>query len=129
MHVRDALDDDTDALVALTDEDVDADRLIRDRTVRVAETDDEVVGFLAFDTWRGAVHVTRLAGDPDAVEVLLGDPCEFAARESLPVEVVLLERDDALRDAVADAGFDEVGTGPMFDGERTRRYRHLPTAE
>ncbi|WP_232686782.1 hypothetical protein [Halobacterium zhouii] len=129
MRVRDAVDEDADVLVTLTDDDVDADRLIRDRTVQVAEMDSEVVGFLAFDTWRDTVHVTRLGGDPDAVEELLGAPCSFAERESLPVEVVLLDTDEPLHDVVVRAGFDEVGPGPMFDGERTRRYRHVPTAE
>lgn len=129
MRVRDAVDEDADVLVTLTDGDVDADRLIRDRTVQVAETDSGVVGFLAFDTWRDAVHVTRLAGEPDAVEELLGTPCLFAERESLPVEVVLLDTDESLHDVVVGAGFDEVGPGPMFDGERTRRYRHVPRAE
>lgn len=121
--------EDADVLVTLTDDDVDADRLIRDRTVRVAETDAGVVGFLAFDTWRGSVHVTRLAGDADAIDELLDSPCSFAERESLPVEVVLLNDDESLRDVVVGAGFEEVGAGPMFDGERTRRYRHSPAAE
>jgi hypothetical protein len=129
MRVRDAVDEDADALVSLTDDDVDADRLIRDRTVQVAETDAGVVGFLAFDTWRGSVHVTRLGGEPDAVRELLGAPCSFAEREALPVEVVLLDGDESLHDVVVDAGFDEVGPGPMFDGERTRRFRYLPAAE
>lgn len=129
MRVRDAVDEDAEMLVTLTDDEVDADRLIRDRAVQVAETDAGVVGFLAFDTWRGAVHVTRLAGDPDAVRELLSAPCAFAERESLPVEVVLLDSDTSLHDVVVGEGFDDIGQGPTFDGERTRRYRHVPVAE
>ncbi|MFB6268795.1 MAG: hypothetical protein ABEH83_02545 [Halobacterium sp.] len=122
MHVREATADDADALVALADDELDGARLVRDRTVRVAENDDGVAGFVAFDTWRGAVHVTRLDGDPDAVGELLDAPRQFAAGEDLPVEAVLVEG-DALGDVLVDAGFEDVGPGPMFDGEQTRRYR------
>lgn len=128
MDVRDATDDDADALVALADDELDPARLVRDRTVRVAENESGVAGFVAFDTWRGAVHVTRLDGDPAAVSELLDAPCEFAAREDLPVEAVLVE-DDALADVLVESGFEDVGPGPMFDGTRTRRFRRQPPAE
>ncbi|MFC3477867.1 GNAT family N-acetyltransferase [Halobacterium litoreum] len=127
MHVRDATDEDADAVVALADEAVDAARLIRDRSVRVADDDGEVAGFVAYDTWRGAVHVTRLGGDPAALGDLLAAPCEFAAREDLPVEVVLPDdEDDDFRTILDDEGFEDAGAGPMFDGRRTRRYRRQP---
>ncbi|AHG05041.1 hypothetical protein HALDL1_16675 [Halobacterium sp. DL1] len=126
MNVRDATDDDADALAALAAEEMDAERLIRDRTVRVAETDDGLAGFVAFDTWRGAVHVTRFDGEPDAVGELLGEPRAFAAGESLPVEVVVPGGDDAFHEVLVDAGFEDDGEGPSFDGERTRRFRCPP---
>jgi len=127
MHVRDATDEDADAVVALADEAVDAARLIRDRSVRVAEDDDQIAGFVAYDTWRGAVHVTRLGGDPSVLGDLLVAPCEFAEREDLPVEVVLPdEDDDEVRSILDEEGFEDAGAGPMFDGRRTRRYRRRP---
>jgi len=126
MHVRDATADDADAVTRLAATDVDADRLVRDRTVRVACVDEEVVGFLAYDTWRGAVHVTRFGGAEDAVDDLLRAPRQFASRESLPLEMVVPESDDAVAALLADEGFEEAGAGPMFDGERTRRYRWTP---
>lgn len=127
MHVRDATAEDADAVVALASAEVDADRLVRDRTVRVAVDDnDDVVGFLAYDTWRGSVHVTRFAGDEDAVGDLLREPRQFASRESLPVEMVVRERDDVVAALLEAEGFEETGAGPVFDGERTRRYRWTP---
>lgn len=129
MQFRDATADDADALGALADEEVDAARLVRDRTVRVAVDDDDgLTGFVAFDTWRGAVHVTRLAGDPAAVAELLDAPREFAASENVPVEAVLTEG-DALGDVLQEAGFEDAGPGPMFDGAQTRRYRWQSPAE
>lgn len=125
MHVREATAEDADALVSLASDELDGARLVRDRTVRVAEREDGVAGFVAFDTWRGAVHVTRLDGDPEAVAALLDAPRQFAAGEGLAVEAVLVE-DDALADVLLDAGFEDAGPGPMFDGEQTRRFRCEP---
>ncbi|MFB6071736.1 MAG: hypothetical protein ABEJ88_02085 [Halobacterium sp.] len=126
MHVRDATAEDADELAALADAEVDAGRLVRDRSVRVAEGEDGLAGFVAFDTWQGAVHVTRFGGDPDAVRELLGAPREFAAREGLDVEVVLPADEDAFRRVLDDAGFEDVGAGPAFDGRQTRRFRREP---
>jgi len=125
MNVRDATAEDAAALDALADDDLDAARLVRDRTVRVADDDGDLAGFVAFDAGRGAVHVTRLAGDPETVAALLDGPREFAAHERLPVEVVL-DEGDALADVLADEGFEDAGAGPRFDGARTRRYRWEP---
>jgi len=127
MHVRDATAEDADAVTQLASADVDADRLVRDRSVRVAvDGNDDVVGFLAYDTWRGSVHVTRFGGDEDAVDDLLAAPRQFASRESLPLEMVVPESDDTVGDLLEHEGFEETGAGPMFDGERTRRYRWTP---
>ncbi|WP_232703296.1 hypothetical protein [Halobacterium wangiae] len=126
MNVRDATDDDAESLVALASDDIDAERLIRDRTVRVAETDDGVAGFVAFDTWRGAVHVTRFDGESDVVGELLSEPRSFAAGESLPVEVVVPDGDEAFHEVLVDAGFEDEGEGPAFNGEETRRFRCRP---
>lgn len=127
MHVRDATAEDADVVTQLASTDVDADRLVRDRTVRVAEDgNDEVVGFLAYDTWRGSVHVTRFGGDEEAVDDLLGAPRQFASRESLPLEMVVPESDDTVARLLEEEGFEETGAGPVFDGERTRRFRWTP---
>jgi hypothetical protein len=126
MNVRDATADDVDSLVALASDEIDASRLIRDRTVRVAENDDGLAGFVAFDAMQDAVHVTRFDGDPDAVAELLDEPCSFAAGESLPVEVVVPDRDEEFHDVLVDAGFEDAGAGPAFDGEGTRRFRCPP---
>lgn len=129
MNVRDATSDDEAALGAIADGDVDAVRLVRDRTVRVAENEDGITGFVAFDASRDAVQITRLDGDPGAVEALLGEPCSFAAAERVPVEAVVLEPDDSMQEALVDAGFEDVGPGPRFEGRETRRYRRAPPAK
>ncbi|SEW16520.1 GNAT family N-acetyltransferase [Halobacterium jilantaiense] len=126
MHVRDATAEDADAVTRLASTDVDADRLVRDRSVRVACVDEEVVGFLAYDTWRGAVHVTRFGGDEDTVDDLLGAPRQFANRESLPLEIVVPESEDGVAELLEAEGFEETGDGPLFDGEHTRRFRWTP---
>jgi len=125
MHVRDATADDAAALDRVADDDLDAARLVRDRTVRVADDDGDLAGFVAFDAWRGVVHVTRLNGDPAVVEQLLDAPREFAAHEDLPVEVVL-SAGDSLGEVLREVGFEDAGPGPRFDGTETRRYRWEP---
>jgi hypothetical protein len=97
--------------------------------VRVAETDEGIAGFVAFDASRDAVHVTRLGGDAKAVEALLGEPCSFAAHERVPVEAVVTDGEDAIREVLVDAGFEDVGPGPRFGGQASRRFRRTPPAE
>lgn len=126
MHVRDATGEDADAVTALATEDVDANRLVRDRSVQVAVDDDEIVGFVAFDTWRGAVHVTRFGGDPNVVGDLLDSPREFATREALPVEMVVPASEADVHGLLEQEGFEDAGPGPMFEGARTRRFRWTP---
>jgi hypothetical protein len=131
MEVRDAVEDDADALAALADLPEPAvAQLVHDRTVRVAGTDDgtesdddDIRGFVAFDAARDTVHVTQLAGDTDAVSRLLDEPARFAEREGMPVEVLVPESESSVVAAVEDYGFEETGTGPRFEGEATRRYR------
>lgn len=129
MNVRDATSDDEAALGNIADGGVDPARLVRDRTVRVAETDNGITGFVAFDASRDAVHVTRLDGDPEAVEVLVSEPCSFAAHERIPVEAVVLDPEEPIRETLVEAGFEDVGAGPRFDGRDSRRYRREPPAE
>ena len=149
MRVRDAVQDDVEALATLADLPVSAAaHLVVERTVRVAERDsggddgdaeseasiegkdgdggsdrDDVRGFVAFDARPGVVHVTQLAGDHDAVARLLEEPVGFARREGMAVEAVVPESAGAVGAAVETAGFETVGAGPRFEGERTRRYR------
>jgi hypothetical protein len=144
VRVRDAAQDDAEALATLADLPVSAAaHLIVERTVRVAEResddgagdeaegtdaengddDDDVRGFVAFDARPGVVHVTQLAGDRDAVARLLEEPVGFAKREEMAVEAVVPESAGGVGAAVDAFGFEAVGAGPRFEGERTRRYR------
>lgn len=127
MEVRDAVEEDADALAELVDGPQDVLRnLIHDRTVRVAEDDEEVLAFVSFDARPGTVYVTQLGGEPSACERLLDEPVRFADSEEMTVEVLVTETEDAVRDAVDSAGFQEIGNGPSFDGVSTVRYRRDP---
>ncbi|AKH96521.1 hypothetical protein [Halanaeroarchaeum sulfurireducens] len=124
MDVREAEDADAAALEALVDADLDADRLVRERTVLVAEEGDEIRGFLSYDTWSGTVHVSTMVGEPPVVDELLGEPRRFADAQDIPVEIVVPVHDDELQSIVTGAGFERVGTGPLFDGDPSHRYRY-----
>ncbi|QDX40205.1 hypothetical protein [Salarchaeum sp. JOR-1] len=125
MHVREAVEADTDAVSSLLDAPAGvASRLLRERTVSVAVRDETVVGVVAFEVDEDAVHVTRLAGDSDDMERLLDEPIRFAANEGLPVELLVEESDDDVAFAVETKGFENVGAGPRFGGEETIRYRY-----
>jgi len=141
MEVRDAVEDDAEALAELADSPADVMRnLVHDRSVRVAveggvdagpNADAEegaapVLGFVSFDARPDAVHVTQLDGTPEACRRLLEEPLEFARREGMAVELLVPDDSDALRAAVERVGFDERGTGPRFEGQRTVRYRMEP---
>lgn len=136
MDIRDAVASDAEPLAKLADASVDAMRtVIPDRTVRVAQRADAddrvdsnaVIGFVSFDAHRNVVHVTRLAGDADAFDRLLEEPLRFAEKEAMPVEVVVPEDEGDLEAVVENAGFEEDGWGPRFDGTPTRRYRLQPS--
>ncbi|MFW6321279.1 MAG: hypothetical protein ACOC0Z_05465 [Halohasta sp.] len=141
MHIRDAVEDDAEAIAALADAPADVVRnLVHDRSVRVAERQQgnrdpnvdtnayeaDLLGFVSFDAHDRTVHVTQFGGTTGACERLLAEPVRFAAAENMAVEV-LVETDAIDKvDAVEAAGFEAVGTGPMFRGSRTVRYRMHP---
>ncbi|PSP79289.1 hypothetical protein BRC88_09270 [Halobacteriales archaeon QS_4_69_225] len=124
MEIRDAIEADAERLAALTGAPVDVMRnLVHDRTVRVADDDDGVEGFVSYDASDHTVHVTQLEGTPEVCERLLGEPTRFADREGMDVELLVPEDDGATREAIERSDFDEHGPGPRFDGTPTTRYR------
>ena len=138
MEVRDAVETDAAAIAEIADTPADAmRRTIHDRTVRVAVADEtaadpntdtepdesSLVGFVSFDARAETVHVTQLGGTLAACERLLAEPMGFAAGEGMAVELLVVEGNDTVRDAVEAAGFDRLGPGPRFDGQTTTRYR------
>lgn len=130
MEVRDALEADAEALADLADAPRDVMRnLVHDRTVRVAVIDAEIQGFVSFDAREGTVHVTQMAGEPEAVDRLLAEPVAFARAERMAVELLVPESESVLPDAAVAAGFERRGSGPRFAGEVTARYRLEPEAE
>lgn len=124
MEMRDAREADAERLAGLADAPQDVMRnLVHDRTVRVAEAGDEVRGFVSFDARERTVYITQLEGDSEVYDALLAEPVRFARTERMAVEVLVPETASGMHSAAADAGFERVGVGPEFDGERTTRYR------
>jgi hypothetical protein len=127
MDVRDAVEADAERLAELTGSPEDVMRnLVHDRTVRVAETDERVCGFVSYDARDETVHVTQLEGDGDASDRLLEEPVRFARAEGMTVELLVPEEESGTRTAAEDAGFERSGDGPVFEGQRTVRYRLAP---
>jgi hypothetical protein len=124
MDVREAIEADAGRLSALTDTPRDVMRnLVHDRTVRVAETDDEIVGFVSYDAREGTVHVTQLEGNTDAFQRLLAEPVRFADAEGMAVELLAPDDETDVQAAAREAGFREIGAGPRFEGKSTTRFR------
>jgi hypothetical protein len=124
MEVRDAVEADADRLAALTDAPQDVMRnLVHDRTVRVIEHEEKIVGFVSYDARERTVHVTQLEGDADTYERLLEEPLGFADTEGMAVELLVPEDEDGVRNAALTAGFEETGQGPRFEGQQTTRFR------
>lgn len=127
MELRDAVESDAGRLASLTDTPRDVMRnLIHDRTVRVAETDEEIVGFVSFDARQGVVHVTQLEGESNAFEQLLEEPVRFARTEGMAVELLTPDNETATQNAADELDFDHAGSGPQFEGQSTTRYRLDP---
>jgi hypothetical protein len=124
MQLREAVEADAGRLAGLTETPQDVMRnLVHDRTVRVAEREEEIVGFVSYDARQRTVHVTQLEGDPDAYAPLLEEPLGFARTEGMAVELLVPEDEPAVRDAAIAAGFEDVGSGPRFEGQPTDRLR------
>lgn len=91
------------------------------------ESDDRsprnVMGFVAFDATDDRVHVTSFAGSPSTIERLLEVPKRFARRESMDLEVVVVDNDPERVEPVERAGFVPVGDGPRFGGQTTTTFR------
>ncbi|TKR24790.1 hypothetical protein [Natronomonas salsuginis] len=124
MNVRDAVEADAERLAALTGAPTDVMRnLIHDRTVRVADHDGSVEGFVSYDAEDSTVHVTQLEGTATTCRTLLEEPTRFADTEGMSVELLVMEDDEATQAAAEGMAFERRGPGPRFDGSQTIRYR------
>lgn len=124
MELRDALEADASRLASLTDTPRDVMRnLVHDRTVRIAERDGDIVGFVSYDARDQTIHVTQLEGKESICERLLEEPLRFARTESMAVELLVLETESEIQSVATEMGFDRVGNGPRFEGEPTVRFR------
>lgn len=132
MRVRDALEEDGEALGELADAPAEVMRnVIHDRTVRIAERPEtgdeesrpEIAGFVGFDATPGTVRVTYLRGSRAARQRLLDEPVRFARKEGMAVEALVPADEATTQEVLEEAGFSRVGTGPDFDGGRTLEYR------
>ena len=124
MELRDAVEADAERLADLTDSPRDVMRnLVHDRTVRVAEQGEEIVGFVSYDARTRTVHVTQIEGEPDAFPTLLEEPLGFARAEGMAVEMLVPDGEPEVEDAAIAAGFEETGSGPRFEGQPTTKLR------
>ena len=124
MDVRDAVEADADRLATLADVPPDVMRnLVHDRTVRVAAADEEILGFISYDAREQTVHITQMQGERQACERLLDEPLGFADAEDMAVELLIPADEPDVQDAAVASGFEEVGSGPRFDGVPTTRFR------
>lgn len=135
MNVREAMEADAERMADVAETPPDVMRnLVHDRTVRVAtdvNSSDEsgtILGLVSYDALRGTVHVTQFAGTRAACTRLLEEPIRFATNERMSVELLVSDSDETIHDVVETVGFENVETGPQFDGEPTTRYRLDPTA-
>lgn len=141
MEIRDAVEDDAEAMAAIADAPTDVMRnLVHDRTVRVAVSEEQstdpnedtghsfrdLLGFVSYDVRADTVHVTQLDGTFRACEQLLGEPIRFAQRETMSVELLVPEPDEEIAEAADEVGFDRIGRGPRFAGQQTVRFRLEP---
>ncbi|MFB6113771.1 MAG: N-acetyltransferase family protein [Halodesulfurarchaeum sp.] len=126
VEVREATPTDAPAIQSLIADPVDAERLVRDRRVIVAEGSSGIEGVLAYESWNNAVHLSTLVGDGLIVHSLLEEPLRFAEQEGTTVEAVVPDGDKDLQSALERAGFVQVGAGPEFDGAVSTRYRYDP---
>ncbi len=124
MRVRDAIEADGGRLAELADvpTEVMAD-VVHDRTVCVAESDEEIQGFVGFDALENRVCVTHLYGTESACEHLLDEPIRFAENEKMAVEMLLPESEADTAAAAERVGFERAGSGPRFGGQQTLRFR------
>jgi hypothetical protein len=124
MELRDAVEADAERLAALTDAPRDVMRnLVHDRTVRIAERDEEIVGFVSYDARDQTVHVTQIEAEREAYERLLEEPVRFARAEGMAVELLALREESEIQTVADEMGFERTGSGPRFDGKPTVRYR------
>ena len=124
MEMRDAIEADAERLATLTDAPRDVMRnLVHDRTVRVVERGDDICGFVSYDARQQTVYVTQIEGDREAYPDLLAEPVRFAQAEGMAVELLAPDDNEEIQAAAREAGFEQTGGGPQFDGEPTTRYR------
>lgn len=127
MDVRDALEDDAGTLAAMTGSPSDVMRnLIHHRSVRVAEADGDIIGFVSFDAEQRTVYVTQLSGETKVAKRLLDEPLRFASKEQMTVELLVPEDEAPILDAADSVGFNRIGTGPRFGSTPTVRLRKEP---
>ncbi|MFC6796559.1 MULTISPECIES: hypothetical protein [unclassified Haladaptatus] len=128
MDVRDAVEDDAGTLAEMTGSPSDVMRnLIHDRSVRVAETKGDIIGFVSFDAEHRTVYVTQLSGETKVAKRLLDEPLRFASKERMSVELLVPEDEAPILDAADSVGFARVGSGPRFGTTPTVRFRKDPS--
>lgn len=127
MQVRPGTEADLDQISRLTGTGIETARgFLRDRSVRIGESDDRVIAVLTFQDDGTALHITRLVGKACAYEALLADPVNIARQEQRAIETIVRDSRENVQHALETVGFMAGEAGPTFEGETTTWYRFVP---
>lgn len=130
MNVRPGTEADLDHIATLTGTAIETARsFLRNRTVRVVESEDRPIGILSYQDDGTVIHITRLVGEADGFEALLTEPIDIAQTEGRTIETIVRDSRDVVRETLETAGFESEGPGPFFEGEPTTWYRYQPEIE
>lgn len=127
MNYREAREEDASRLVEMANQEVmqqdlseDAMQdLVQDRSMTVAEDDEQVVGYVSYRVVDGAVVVQHVCVEPDRRDgdvprELLDRPLEFAESEEMKTRVAV-ERDSWLESSELLEGFEHVADASFGD--------------
>jgi N-acetylglutamate synthase-like GNAT family acetyltransferase len=133
MKYRDAREDDADEIAEIANcyvlpqnLSVDSMRdLVQDRTMKIAEDDDEIIGYVSYRVVDDTVVVQHVCvvpeyRDTDVPEELVSFPVEFAKEEGLRTRVAVGE-ESWFRSFLPEEGFKEKGEA-RFAGDTLVMY-------
>ncbi|MDY6774733.1 MAG: hypothetical protein SV253_01365 [Halobacteria archaeon] len=146
IRIRDATEEDAERIAEIASEEIldekpsaDSVRdMVHDRTLRVAETQDGIRGYVSYDVELGSDYeyeyeyvVIHQIGvddsDNESVSLLLDEPLAAAEEADLGVRIAVDESDESLREALEERGF-TVAETRRFRGEKTVVYQTTPTS-
>ncbi len=100
--------------------------IIKDREVFVAEQDESLTGYLAFDVNNNELIVTQIGvlecdTHREVTQELLEEPISYAESNTLDIRIAV-EKDNAIEDILKELEFD-LENERLFGGSEFRTYR------